>query len=222
MKNGHDYKGTQKYACRECGSYGTWTGPKGHSQILKEQVKRAVQERVSLRGISRIFRLSRQTVAHWLEQWQPNDSEFQASLAPAQVDDILELDEQWSFVGSKAYPYWLWVAQCRRTRQIVAYWLGDRSEMGALQLWRRLPDGYRRCYSFSDHWQAYTHIFDYTRHSQVDKKTGQTAHVERFFNTLRQRSPRLTRQTLAFSKSCFFHEIVLRLFLLEYNRACIS
>src|SRR5688572_10343160 len=101
---------------------------------VEKQVRQAVQERVRLRGIRRIFGISRQRVTRWFQDWQPSDAQLQASLAPAPADDILELDEQWSFVGSKAYPYWLWVAQCRRTRQMVAYGLGDRSEMGALQL----------------------------------------------------------------------------------------
>lgn len=44
---------------------------------------------------------------------------------------MLELDELWSFLQSKANTLWLWVALCRRTRQIVAYTLGDRSQQSA-------------------------------------------------------------------------------------------
>ncbi len=41
---------------------------------------------------------------------------------------VLELDEIWSFVGSKARPAWLWVALDRATRQVVAWALGDRRQ----------------------------------------------------------------------------------------------
>ena len=45
---------------------------------------------------------------------------FEDTLLPSQSGDVLELDELWSFVGSKTSQCWLWVALCRRTRQIVA------------------------------------------------------------------------------------------------------
>ena len=33
----------------------------------------------------------------------------------------LELDELWSFVLKKANQVWVWIALCRKTRQVVAY-----------------------------------------------------------------------------------------------------
>src|SRR5512142_1090611 len=40
---------------------------------------------------------------------------------------ILELDELWSFVRKKANDSWIWMALCRKTRQVVAYAVGNRS-----------------------------------------------------------------------------------------------
>jgi hypothetical protein len=48
-------------------------------------------------------------------------------------------------------------------------------------------------------------------------ETGETAHVERWNNTLRQRLARFVRKTLSFSKSGILHEACLRLFLHRYN-----
>jgi hypothetical protein len=39
----------------------------------------------------------------------------------------LELDELWSFVLKQAKEVWVWMALCRKTRQVVAYALGNRS-----------------------------------------------------------------------------------------------
>jgi len=39
----------------------------------------------------------------------------------------LELDELWSFVLNKVNQVWVWIALCRKTRQVVASALGDRS-----------------------------------------------------------------------------------------------
>ena len=82
--------------------------------------------RRSLRGIERIFGLSRRTVSRWLAQWISQMPLVASTLLPAMAEDVLELDELWSFVGRKTKERWLWLALCRRTRQVVAYWLGDR------------------------------------------------------------------------------------------------
>jgi insertion element IS1 protein InsB len=42
---------------------------------------------------------------------------------------VLELDELWSFVLAKLFQAWIWIALCRKTRQVVAYAIGDRSEI---------------------------------------------------------------------------------------------
>jgi transposase-like protein len=68
VRNGHDYKGSQKYHCKACGSYGTLHGQRGYDNQRHEQVERALLERVSLRGIARIFQMSRKTVARWLHR----------------------------------------------------------------------------------------------------------------------------------------------------------
>lgn len=54
------------------------------------------------------------------------------------------------------------------------------------------------------------------------KETGETAHVERWNNTLRQRLARFVRKTLAFSKSDHFHLAALKLFIHDYNLHCLS
>jgi IS1 family transposase len=51
----------------------------------------------------------------------------------------LELDELWSFVLKKARKRWMWIALCRKTRQVVAYFIGDRSQSSCQQLWGLIP-----------------------------------------------------------------------------------
>src|SRR5690606_5483879 len=101
VKNGHDDKGSQKFHCKSCQRYGTLGAKVGKSLVLRQQVYRAVQERMSWRGIERVFGLSRRTVQRWVEQWIVCLPKLATSLGPAVVDDVLELDELWSFVGSK-------------------------------------------------------------------------------------------------------------------------
>src|SRR5215203_6972449 len=69
----------------------------------------------------------------------------------------------------------------------------------------------------SDFWKAYGEVILEERHEAVGKKSGETAHIERWNNTLRQRLSRFVRMTLSFSKSDRMHELCLRLFLHRYN-----
>jgi len=45
-----------------------------------------------------------------------------------------ELDEMWSFVGSKKQPRWLWGALVHQTGKILAYVFGRREDQALLQL----------------------------------------------------------------------------------------
>ncbi len=134
----------------------------------------------------------------------------------------LELDELWSFVLKRASKRWVWVALCRHTRQVVAYFIGDRSQVSCQKLWERIPDSYRVGHCFSDFWEAYRIVIPAEQHTAAGKETGFTAHVERWNNTLRQRLGRFVRKSLSFSKSEEMHEICLRLFLHRYNLALAS
>ena len=144
---------------------------------------------------------------------------LETTLAPAEPGDALELDELWSFVLHKANKRWVWLALCSRTRQIVAYAIGDRSAATCRRLWKRIPAAYRRNGPiYTDFWEAYQKVVPPLYHRPGGKETGQTNHIERWNNTLRQRLGRFVRKSLSFSKCERMHELCLRLFLHEHNR----
>jgi insertion element IS1 protein InsB len=130
---------------------------------------------------------------------------------------VLELDELWSFVFKKVNKVWVWIALCRKTRQIVARAVGDRSEKTCHKLWNTIPGEYRKGHCFSDFWKAYQAVIPEDQLTQVGKETGETAHIERWNCTLRQRLGRFVRETISFSKSILMHIICLDLFLHRYN-----
>jgi len=132
-------------------------------------------------------------------------------------DPVLELDELWSFVLKKARKRWIWLALCRQTRQVVAFVIGDRSRKTCRRLWEAIPDEYRHAHCYTDFWEAYSTVLPEAQHTPVGKESGQTAHVERWNLTLRQRLGRFVRRTLSFSKSLVMHEACLRLFIHRYN-----
>ena len=112
-----------------------------------------------MRGLERIFDVARQTVAAWVKEIVQGMPNLCDTVAPGQPDDVLELDELWSFVLKKDQKRWLWTAICRRTRQIVAFVIGDRSEKTCRRLWNKIPESYRHRHTYSDFWEAYQKVF---------------------------------------------------------------
>lgn len=222
VKNGKDYQGDQKFRCNDCGRCGTLDTTGRYTPERQAEILRAYQERSSMRGIQRTFGVARTTLARWLKQAAATQPEVAETLDAVRDDDVLELDEVWSFVTSKDNQRWVWIALCRRTRQVVAFFIGDRSEARCRKLWERLPDAYRNCRTLSDFWSAYQNVLATGNHHSVGKASGETNHVERWNNTLRQRLARFVRKTLSFSKSDVYHEWVWRLFIIRYNLECVS
>lgn len=182
-------------------------------------ILRAYQERISLRGLARIFEVHRQSISRWIVAHVKSLPKLKDTLLPARPDDVLEYDEAWSFVLKKCNKRWLWTVMCRRTRQIIAFAIGDRSEKTCQLLWKRVPENYRGCVSYSDFWEAYQNVLPEETHHPVGKGSGQISHMERWYCTLRQHQARYVRKTLSFSKKDAFHYMVTKWFIVDHNLA---
>jgi len=127
----------------------------------------------------------------------------------------------WSFVHHNKNKRWVWLAQCRRTRQVIAYAIGDRGEKTCALLWKRLLKSYKATFFYSDFWEASQKVLPDAQHQATGKGEGQTCHIERYNNIIRQRLGRFVRKTLSFSKCDQMHEMCLRIFLHEHNLNCL-
>ena len=139
------------------------------------------------------------------------------TLLPGERGDVLALDELWSFVPSKAQTLGGWVALGRRTRQIVAWTLGDRSQQSAADLRASLPADDRCRATRSDLWEASAAAFPTRTHRCCTKAEAETCHVERWFGTLRARVSRLVRKAPSFSKHPENHLDAIYFFFATYN-----
>ncbi len=222
IRNGTNKCGNPQYHCKDCGVYRVLTPQQRHSAQTRERVLCSAQERVSLRGIERIFGVCRQTVVKWIRDWVRHLPVLADTLLLYEVGDVLEVDELWSFVLNKAQKRWLWVALCRRTRQIIAFYIGKRDALAAQQLWQRIDYPYTLCPLYTDHYEAYSSALPDEQHWPKDKASGATAHIERWNNTLRQRLARFVRHTLSFSKSDVMHYIMVEWFIINYNQEVAS
>lgn len=69
IRHGYTRKGKQRYRCRTCGrSFVRDPASAAYDPARKEEILRAYHERASLRGISRIFGVSRNTLTRWLKK----------------------------------------------------------------------------------------------------------------------------------------------------------
>jgi transposase-like protein len=69
IRHGTDAKGVQRYRCRACRyTFRADPKPQGYTPEQKAQILSAYRERASLRGLTRIFGVSRNTVTAWLKQ----------------------------------------------------------------------------------------------------------------------------------------------------------
>jgi IS1 transposase len=55
----------------------------------------------------------------------------------------VETDEMASFVHKKANKQGIWIALNAKTRQVIAFHVGDRSRKSAKRLWAKIPRVYR-------------------------------------------------------------------------------
>jgi len=123
--------------------------------------------------------------------------------------EAAEVDEMWSFVGSKSQQRWLWHAMDHYTGQVLAYVFGTREDYVFLKLPALLePFGITRFYT--DGWGADDRHIDHEKQT-VGKRY--TQKIERKHTTLRARIKRLVRKTICYSKSIQMHDIVIGLFI---------
>ena len=128
------------------------------------------------------------------------------------------MDELWSYVDTKGNEIWVWMALERQTRKVVGLAFGDRSEATCRRLWQSLPADYRkRAIIYTDEYDVYRKVLPSKRHRPVPKGSGQTNHIERLNNTLRQWCANLVRKTLSFSKDVDLHQKRIRLVIDQCN-----
>lgn len=227
VKNGFTKAKNQRVLCKNCGKSRVLHKKSNPNNQIKaidiEAIRRAFLERLSLRGVARIFLISYYRVYKELDLYFLLLPKFRTQVVDnKEVNDVIEFDELCGFCQNKKNKQWLWAALSRRTRQIVAYVIGDRSEETFKRLIRKIPLNYLKCVSYSDYWKSYAILKAKGNHQQVGKESGKTNHIERYWATLRARISRYVRKSLSFSRSLRYHHLVTKLFIVDYNQNCSS
>ena len=92
VKNEKNRCRNAQYHCKNCGAYRVLKPKQVYSETEQQPVRRACLERCNLRGIARIFAMTRQTIARWFKAYAQSLPHVPETLLPATPDDVLELD----------------------------------------------------------------------------------------------------------------------------------
>lgn len=143
----------------------------------------------------------------------PDEAE-KLQLAHLEIDIRIEgeVDEMWSFVEHKSNQRWLWYMIERKSRKVLAFVLGPRTDATYRKLLALIPQKLIDHFC-ADQWGAYDRVpFEALRFR--DKLGNQR--IERANLTLRTRIKRLARKTICFSKCEVMHDVVIGLFINEF------
>jgi IS1 family transposase len=121
--------------------------------------------------------------------------------------EAAEVDEQWSFVGSKSNQRWLWYAVDPATNTVLAYVFGKRTDT-VFQDLKALLAALNISRYFTDDWGAYGRHLDVGRH-EVGKRN--TQKIERKNLNFRTWVKRLARRSICFSKLEKMQDVVIGL-----------
>jgi insertion element IS1 protein InsB len=136
---------------------------------------------------------------------------------PARLADV-EVDEMWSFVEKKRHQHWLWYAFSPKTKRVIGYVRGRRSDPACQRLLAKLA----ACQStgfYTDHRESYQKLIPEHRH-WIGKQG--TRRIERNNLTIRPRLKRWQRRTICFSQSEEMNDAVLKLFFHHRNHPIIN
>ena len=167
-----------------------------------------------IRDITRVLQVSINTVLKVIREQAAQTPEPEL---PQRLADV-EVDEMCSFVEKKQNQHWLWYAFSPKTRQVIGYVRGRRTDAACQQLLDKLA-GCQITRFYTDYWESYEKLIPEHRH-WVGKMG--TQRIERNNLTIRTRLKRWHRRTICFSKSKEMDDALLKLFFHHRNHPVVN
>jgi insertion element IS1 protein InsB len=101
-KSGHTRTGSQRYKCKECQRiYTPDPKPLGYPEETRREAVRLYLEGTNFRRIGRVLGVNHQSVVNWVNS---HHAALPAAEQPVAAPETLEMDELFTFVGSKKRP----------------------------------------------------------------------------------------------------------------------
>lgn len=198
VKNGRKKTGIQNILCKICGlqfqhEYVYW----GSNYRNKDLLKRMLLRGSGVRDCAIVLGISTSTVLRSILRMGKA-----AEIKPKRSSyHLVQIDEQWSYVGNKQKKVWLLYAICKQSGEILAANWGKRNKKGIRALLKKLQ-GVEVNFYCTDHWQAFAEVLPKEKHIVGKKYTKKIEGINTWFRT---RLRRLVRRTICFSKKLIYH-----------------
>jgi len=210
VKNGLKITGTQNYLCTKCKKqFQSDYFYLGCQKDVKLMILRMLVNGNGVRDICRIALVSAGCVLRTLLSIgnlitiEPQRKHYHK----------VQIDELYSFVGSKKKKVWIIYAYDAFTGEILGVTAGKRSKKHVRDLIKRLGD-IEVDWWCTDAWKAFAQVLPYERHL-IGKKF--TKAIEGVNTALRNSCKRLHRRTTAFSKKLQNHWNALKIAINNFN-----
>ncbi|MBS1509121.1 MAG: IS1 family transposase [Bacteroidetes bacterium] len=205
VKAGQRKDGTQKYQCKGCKKYQQKEYQyRACEYSVSQKVASLLVEGVGIRGIARVLGISVTTV---IERIKRIAMSIRKSCSNGK-NGVYEIDELWTYVGSKRSELWITYSFDRRNKAVIDFTVGARTKenldtvtKGVLAL-----NPVKVC---TDGLPIYRNLIPKCLHHVG---LPNTRHIERFNLTLRMHLKRLARKTICFSRSKEMLEACLKIY----------
>lgn len=209
-KNGKTANKKQKYLCKDCRKQFIFIYTyQGSSPFIRSLIPKMTLNGSGIRDITGVLSVSANTVLKVIRL----ASETVPETRPPSRAKLVELDEFWSFVGSKSNQRWTWLGITSSTRRIGAFVNGRRTDKNCRKLIQKYQNSQVNEFA-SDEWQAYPKYVPSEKHHIGKDKTQR---IERVNLNFRVHLKRLQRKTIAFSKSEEMHDAVIKMYIHHHN-----
>ena len=210
VKNGHNYCGTQRYKCKDCGAVFVWKYQKktvNPKNKYKREIMDCYAEGMGLNSLCRVFKVGINSIQFWIAK------EGKRFIQPdISKEKFVSCDEMWTFVQKKKTKAWIWLCYSKMTKKILAVHIGNRGKESAKKLIDQVPNMKIYC---TDNWDAYNFGIKDPNTREIGKRN--TQDIERFNLRMRMLLARLQRKTIKFSKSLERLQYSVNLVINRYN-----
>ena len=211
---GFQKNGSQKYRCKSCKRYQQaqykYTA---YGIDINHQISGLVTEGVGIRSIGRLLGISCTTVIRRIHA---------IASTLSKPDPIYgggyEIDELWTFCGSKSNEVWVTYIFERSTGRVIDFHSGRRNKVSIGPMVYRLLSYRPECIA-TDGLVVYKSLIPKTIHSN---KPFQTLRIERHNLNLRTHIKRLSRRTISYSKCLFMLRSILKIYFWRHLNISIS
>lgn len=125
----------------------------------------------------------------------------------------VQIDEQWSYTGSKKKKIWMIYAICADSGEILAASWGKRNKVNIRRLLMKLKEVEIENYC-TDYWEAFAEVLPKDKQRRGKPFTKKIEGINTWFRT---RLRRLTRRTTCFSKKLLYHWPMMKLAIVKRN-----